>query len=46
MEANMPWFSHSYAAPADAVLNVILRSAGPHDRITPADRPFLRTGRH
>lgn len=42
VEANMPWFSHSYAAPADAALDVILRAAGPAGRVAPEDRPFLR----
>lgn len=29
VEANMPWFSHSYAARAENVLDVVLRAAGP-----------------
>ncbi|PJE96459.1 DUF4343 domain-containing protein [Streptomyces carminius] len=45
VEANMPWFSHSYAAPPDAVLDVVLRAAGPLGRVSPADRPFLRPER-
>nr|WP_265737554.1 ATP-grasp domain-containing protein [Actinacidiphila soli] len=33
VEANMPWFSHSYAARIDAVLAVVLRAAGPGNRV-------------
>ncbi|MFD8871831.1 ATP-grasp domain-containing protein [Streptomyces sp. NPDC059590] len=42
VEANMAWFSHSYAAEADAVLDVVLRAAGPRALVAPADRGFLR----
>ncbi|MGW7005622.1 hypothetical protein ACWGCW_23170 [Streptomyces sp. NPDC054933] len=42
VEANMPWFPHSYAASPDAVL----RAVGPRDQVALADCPFLRpTGR-
>ncbi len=33
VEANMPWFSHSYAAEAAEVLDVVLRAAGPRGRV-------------
>ncbi|TJZ52102.1 DUF4343 domain-containing protein [Streptomyces piniterrae] len=42
VEANMPWFAHSYAADPDAVLDVVLRAAGPYDGVPEADRRFLR----
>ncbi|MFF0446245.1 ATP-grasp domain-containing protein [Streptomyces sp. NPDC004609] len=42
VEANMPWFAHSYAALPDRVLDVVLRSSGPRHRVTPRDTPFLR----
>jgi len=42
VEANMPWFSHSYAARADTVLDVVLRAAGPRGQVSPCDAPFLR----
>ncbi|WP_234330415.1 ATP-grasp domain-containing protein [Streptomyces acidiscabies] len=41
VEANTPWFSHSYAVLADAVLDVVLRAAGPRGQVSPADAPFL-----
>ncbi|MER5413590.1 ATP-grasp domain-containing protein [Streptomyces virginiae] len=41
VEANMPWFSNSYAARPEAVLDVVLRAAGPLDRVGPADLPFV-----
>lgn len=44
VEANMPWFSHGYAARPDAVLDVVLRAAGPRHRVRPADLPFVTTG--
>ncbi|WP_329315833.1 ATP-grasp domain-containing protein [Streptomyces sp. NBC_01262] len=31
VEGNMPWFSHSYTVRVDAVLDVVLRAAGPRD---------------
>ncbi|WP_344633823.1 ATP-grasp domain-containing protein [Streptomyces glaucosporus] len=46
VEANMPWFSHCYAAPPDAVLDVVLRAAGPRERVLPSDRRFLRPAAH
>ncbi len=42
VEANMPWFAHSYAADPDGVLDVVLRSAGPHNRLAERDRGFVR----
>ncbi|WTJ92431.1 ATP-grasp domain-containing protein [Streptomyces sp. NBC_01537] len=41
VEANMPWFSHSYTARVDAVLDVVLRAAGPRDQLSQGDVPFL-----
>lgn len=42
VEANMPWFSHSYASDVGAVLDTILRATGPRDRVGVHDRAFLR----
>jgi hypothetical protein len=42
VEANMPWFSHSYPARIDAVLDVVLRAAGPRDQVSHSDVLFLR----
>ncbi|MEU9862034.1 ATP-grasp domain-containing protein [Streptomyces sp. NPDC047971] len=42
VEANMPWFAHSYGAEPDRVLDVVLRAAGPLPLVTERDRPFLR----
>lgn len=42
VEANMAWFSTSYAADPDRVLDVVLRAAGPRDRMSPRDRAFHR----
>ncbi|MCX5215214.1 ATP-grasp domain-containing protein [Kitasatospora sp. NBC_00240] len=42
VEANMAWFSHAYAADPARVLDVVLRAAGPRERVRPADRPFVR----
>ncbi|MEV8533784.1 ATP-grasp domain-containing protein [Streptomyces sp. NPDC051211] len=42
VEANMPWFAHCYAAEPDRVLDVVLRAAGPHARVSDRDMPFLR----
>ncbi|MFI6285820.1 ATP-grasp domain-containing protein [Streptomyces sp. NPDC051018] len=42
VEANMPWFAHSYAALPDRVLDVVLRASGPRHRVAPRDVPFLR----
>ncbi|MET8043694.1 hypothetical protein ABZU25_22865 [Micromonospora sp. NPDC005215] len=41
VEANMAWFSASYAANPDQVLDVVLRAAGPRHRLTPATTPSL-----
>ncbi|MFJ9577909.1 ATP-grasp domain-containing protein [Streptomyces sp. NPDC101191] len=43
VEANMAWFAHAYAADPAAVLDVVLRSAGPRDRVGERDRSYLRT---
>jgi hypothetical protein len=40
VEANMAWFSTGYAADPDRVLDVVLRAAGPHDRVDARDRQF------
>ncbi|MGF1428647.1 ATP-grasp domain-containing protein [Kitasatospora sp. LaBMicrA B282] len=42
VEANMPWFAHSYAADMAGVLDVVLRSAGPRQLVGAADRRFVR----
>jgi hypothetical protein len=44
VEANMPWFSHSYCADEGKVLDVVLRAAGPRDRVAARDLRFLRAG--
>ncbi|MFD8495236.1 ATP-grasp domain-containing protein [Amycolatopsis sp. NPDC059657] len=43
VEANMAWFSEYYMADLDKVLDVVLRSAGPLDEVSPRDRRFVRT---
>jgi hypothetical protein len=43
VEANMAWFSSSYAAAPDRVLDVVLRAAGPVRNLSARDRPFVRT---
>lgn len=40
VEANMAWFSAGYAADPDRVLDVVLRAAGPRDRLAHRDLPF------
>ncbi|MEV0457386.1 ATP-grasp domain-containing protein [Catellatospora methionotrophica] len=45
VEANMAWFSSSYAADPDRVLDVVRRAAGPCDRLTPRDQAFIRPAR-
>ncbi|WP_051055614.1 MULTISPECIES: ATP-grasp domain-containing protein [Kitasatospora] len=42
VEANAAWASGGYACDSDAVLEVVLRAAGPLAELPPADRPFLR----
>ncbi|RAJ40107.1 uncharacterized protein DUF4343 [Kitasatospora sp. SolWspMP-SS2h] len=42
VEANAAWASGGYACDPDAVLDVVLRAAGPLTELSPADRPFLR----
>ncbi|MGY1499111.1 ATP-grasp domain-containing protein [Streptomyces sp. QTS52] len=42
VEANMPWFSHSYAARVESVLDVVLRAAGPRRLVGRRDEGFLR----
>lgn len=42
VEANMAWFSTSYAADLDRVLDVVLRAAGPRYRLDPRDQAFTR----
>jgi len=42
VEANMPWFAHSYAAAPDAVLDVVLRATGPRSAVAAGDRRFTR----
>ncbi|MEW2114619.1 ATP-grasp domain-containing protein [Streptomyces sp. NPDC005474] len=45
VEANMPWFSHSYSARVEGVLDVVLRAAGPRERVGRGDENFLRAAR-
>ncbi|MBT2441107.1 ATP-grasp domain-containing protein [Streptomyces sp. ISL-36] len=42
VEANMPWFAHSYAADPDGVLTVVRRATGPRALVAERDRRFLR----
>ncbi|MFD5328606.1 ATP-grasp domain-containing protein [Streptomyces sp. NPDC127092] len=42
VEANMAWFAHCYAADPGAVLDVVLRAAGPLGRVAERDRSYLR----
>ncbi|MCO6003379.1 ATP-grasp domain-containing protein [Actinoallomurus purpureus] len=42
VEANEAWFSNSYAADADRVLDVVLRAAGPGHDVRDTDRRFVR----
>lgn len=37
----MPWFSNSYAARPEAVLDVVLRAASPLHRVRAADLPYV-----
>ncbi|MFD5635765.1 ATP-grasp domain-containing protein [Streptomyces sp. NPDC127077] len=43
VEANMAWFSNTYAADPDRSLDVVLRAAGPRTRMAARDRRFCRT---
>jgi hypothetical protein len=38
----MAWFSTRYAADPSPVLDVVLRSAGPRQRLTPGEQTFTR----
>ncbi|WP_030462388.1 ATP-grasp domain-containing protein [Kitasatospora sp. NRRL B-11411] len=42
VEANAAWASGGYACDPDAVLDVVLRAAGPLPELPSTDRPFLR----
>lgn len=42
VEANMAWFSNCYAADPGHVLDVVLRSAGPRERVSESDLGFVR----
>jgi hypothetical protein len=42
VEANMGWFSTSYAADPERVLDVVLRAAGPRSRLAARDRAYVR----
>ncbi|MER5487042.1 ATP-grasp domain-containing protein [Streptomyces sp. NPDC002812] len=42
VEANMAWFSNCYAADPERVLDVVLRSAGPRERVPEGDLRFVR----
>ncbi|MEV4560516.1 ATP-grasp domain-containing protein [Kitasatospora sp. NPDC049285] len=42
VEANMPWFSHTYAAAPSAALDVVLRATGPRSAFATRDRRYLR----
>ncbi|MFJ2822301.1 ATP-grasp domain-containing protein [Streptomyces toxytricini] len=42
VEANMPWFAHCYAAEPERALDVVLRAAGPRERVHGRDARFLR----
>jgi hypothetical protein len=41
VEANMAWFSNSYAADPERVLDVVLRAAGPRSVLRPEDTGFV-----
>jgi hypothetical protein len=38
----MAWFSNAYAAESDQAIDVVLRAAGPEDRVAGRDRRFHR----
>ncbi|BFV60360.1 hypothetical protein KCMC57_up54640 [Kitasatospora sp. CMC57] len=42
VEANPAWASGGYACDPDAVLDVVLRAAGPLSELRAADRPYCR----
>jgi hypothetical protein len=42
VEANMAWFAQPYWSDTDRVLDVVMRAAGPVDRVSDRDRPFVR----
>ncbi len=42
VEANMAWFAQPYWSETSRVLDVVLRSAGPWERVQAADRAFVR----
>ncbi len=42
VEANMAWFSTCYAADPGPVLDVVLRSAEPRQRLTPGEQTLTR----
>ncbi|MER5866687.1 ATP-grasp domain-containing protein [Kitasatospora sp. NPDC002040] len=42
VEANPAWASGGYACEPDAVLDVVLRAAGPLTELRPTDRPYCR----
>ncbi|WP_405014185.1 ATP-grasp domain-containing protein [Kitasatospora sp. NBC_01539] len=42
VEANPAWASGGYACDPDAVLDVVLRAAGPAELLTAVDAPFVR----
>ncbi|MFE2009046.1 ATP-grasp domain-containing protein [Streptomyces sp. NPDC059491] len=42
VEANMAWFSHAYAADPTRVLDVVIRAAGPRDKVRPSDLSYIR----
>lgn len=46
VEANMAWFAQPYWADTDRVLDVVMRAAGPLDRVSDSDRPFVRRHPH
>ncbi len=43
VEANMAWYANAYAADTDAVLDVVLRAAGPLSEVSERDRAYIRT---
>ncbi|MER5889961.1 ATP-grasp domain-containing protein [Streptomyces sp. NPDC001941] len=43
VEANMAWFSNCYASDPDRALDVVLRAAGPYDRLPVRERKFCRS---